>query len=122
MRNVLVGYVSLFLFSSFSYSMETADTFIIKAYDHKFKVLSPIKYKKQLAIIIYNKTLVSLVGHVKSSHSDPIQFVTVLPGKSKPVDIKMDKGELFWFTPISPSFQEVVLDIGKRAYEIPEKR
>ena len=72
MKNILVGYISLFLLSSFSFAKESADTFIIKAYDHRFKVLSPVKYKKNLSIIIYNKTLNNLVGHVKSSHSDPI--------------------------------------------------
>ena len=122
MKNNLISYFLVFLFSSSVYSNETADTFIIKAYDHRFKVLSPVKYKKNLSIIIYNKTLSKLTGHVKSSHSDKIQYVSIEPSKSKSLKINMDKGELFWFTPISPSFQEVVLDLGKRSYEIPEKR
>jgi hypothetical protein len=110
------------LFCSATFSGERADAFIVTAYNNKFKVLSPRKKLKEISVIIENQTLVKLIGQIISNDGSVHAMITIKPGKHKSVDLKFSKGVNYYFVPLSPSFQKVILDFGKEVYEIPSKK
>ncbi|OUR99953.1 hypothetical protein A9Q84_02675 [Halobacteriovorax marinus] len=112
----------LLLFSQTSFSLERADAFIVTAYNKQFKVLSPAKRTKKISVIIENKTLVKLIGEVVNENGTDREIVTIKPGKYKSVELVFEKNTKYYFIPLSPAFQKVVLDFGKKAYEIPSKK
>ncbi|CBW26980.1 hypothetical protein BMS_2174 [Halobacteriovorax marinus SJ] len=111
----------LFLISLYSFSFEKSEAFIVTAYTNKFKVLSPVKRTNKVSVIIENKTLVKLIGEVVTDKGVLKEMVTIKPGKYKSVELEFYKNSKYYFIPLSPSFQKVVLDFGRKAYEIPSK-
>lgn len=105
-----------------AHSIERADAFIVTAYNENFKVLSPAKRTKKISVIIENKTLVKLVGEVINEGETIREIVTIKPGKYKSIELEFEKNTKYYFVPLSPAFQRVVLDFGKKAYEIPSKK
>ncbi len=110
------------LFSNPSFSFEKSDAFIVTAFTNKFKVLSPVKKSKKVSVIIENKTLVKLIGEVATDSGSLRKIVTIKPGKYKSIELEFHKNTKYYFIPLSPSFQKVILDFGKKAYEIPSKK
>jgi len=119
MRFLLLVFI---FFSNSSYSIERADAFIVTAYNNNFKVLSPAKRTKKINVIIENKTLVKLIGEVVSESGTIRKIVTIKPGKYRSIELVFEKNTKYYFVPLSPAFQRVVLDFGKKAYEIPSKK
>ena len=115
-------FLVLMLFSTMIHSYEGSDTFIVKFFDEKVKVLAPKKFDKRLSVIVENKTLVKLRGKIENSQGSVLSFLSVNPNESYSVDLKIKKGQKVFFVPISPSFQKVRLEIGKASYEIPPKK
>ncbi len=117
-------YLLLFLFfiSLPTLSVEKSEAFIVTAYTNKFKVLSPVKRTNKVSVIIENKTLVKLIGEVVTDKGVLREMVTIKPGKYKSVELKFYKNTKYYFIPLSPSFQKVILDFGKKAYEIPSEK
>ena len=114
--------VILIIVSSFQASaLEKSEAFIVTAYTNKFKVLSPVKRTNKVSVIIENRTLVKLIGELVTDKGVLRKIVTIKPGKYKSVDLKFFKNTKYYFIPLSPSFQKVILDFGKKAYEIPSK-
>lgn len=111
----------LFLFSSSVHSLEKSEAFIVTAFTNKFKVLSPVKKTEKVSVIIENKTLVKLIGEVTTDRGSLRKLVTIKPGKYKSIELEFQKDTKYYFIPLSPSFQKVILDFGKKAYEIPSK-
>jgi endo-1,4-beta-mannosidase len=109
-------------FSTSTYSVERADAFIVTAFNKNFKVLSPAKRTKKVSVIIENKTLVKLIGEIVNERETIREIITIKPGKYKSVELKFKKNTKYYFVPLSPAFQRVVLDFGKKAYEIPTKK
>lgn len=113
--------ILLILFSSTVHSLEKSEAFIVTAFTDKFKVLSPAKKTDKVSVIIENKTLVKLIGEVVTDKGTLRKLVTIKPGKYKSIELKFYKNTKYYFIPLSPSFQKVILDFGKKAYEIPSK-
>lgn len=112
----------LMLFSFNTNAIESLEGFLVTAFDDRFKIISPTKYKPQMEVIIENKTLVRLVGKILINNQKNAQFVSVDPEKYQKLTIKIKKGDILHFVPLTPAFQEVELIIGNKTYEIPPKK
>ncbi len=101
---------------------EKSDAFIVRAYDSHYKVLTPSSLNKENSVFIYNHTLKNIIGKLENSRNNKIQHISISPGKYKAVDIKIRKGDEYYFVPLSPPFQKVILKTGIKAYEIPPRK
>lgn len=116
--------VSLFLLSQLStkaIGIETLSDFLVTAYDERFKVISPEKFKPNMEIVIENKTLVRLIGKITLNNRTVLEHVSIDSEKYKKINIKLKKGDILNFVPLSPAFQEIELVVGNKTYEIPER-
>ena len=100
----------VFIFSlQQGFAVESHDGFLVSAYDDRFKVVSPEKYKNPMEVIVENKTLVRLIGKIIINHDRIVSFSSVDPEKFQRVMIPLKKGDILHFVPLSPAFQEVEL-------------
>ncbi len=112
----------LLLLSKSIMAIESLDGFLVTALDDRFKVVSPAKYKPSMEIIIENKTLVRLIGKLSLNNQKAASFVSIDPEKYQKLTIKLKKGDILHFVPLTPAFQEVELIVGNKNYEIPPKK
>ena len=110
----------LFVYSAFA--IESSTGFVVTAYDDRFRVVSPLKFRSPMEVIIENKTLVRLVGKVVVNNKTNVSFTSVESDKYQRIMVNLKKGDLLHFLPLSPSFQEVELIVGNKIYEIPPKK
>lgn len=122
MFRVLLGLILFFQITANSYAIESLDGFLVSAYDDRFRVISPEKFKNNMEVIIENKTLVRLVGKITINHQTNASFFSVDPEKYQKANVKLKKGDVLHFIPLSPAFQEVELIVGNKTYEIPPKK
>lgn len=123
-KNLGCFFVLSLLFLSFKiHAIETSTTgFIVSAYDEKFKIISPEKFRNPMEVIIENKTLVRLIGKLIINNKLNAGFASVEPEKYQRIMVNLKKGDILHFVPLSPSFQEVELIVGNKTYEIPSKK
>jgi hypothetical protein len=105
-----------------AYCIESHDGFLVTAYDDRFKVVSPLKFKNPMELIIENKTLVKLIGKITLNHDKIVSFSSVESEKYQRIIVNLKKGDILNFVPLSPAFQEVELIVGNKTYEIPPKK
>lgn len=116
-------FLMISLFSTLAFSIERSESFIITARDKKYRVISPAKQGKNVSVIIENKMLVDLLGRLETINGHLLSFVKVKSNKYKSYNLKkMSYSDKIQFVPLSPSFQEIVLKLGTKEYEIPPKR
>ncbi len=102
---------------------EYAETFVVKMFDKKVRVLAPEKYSPNLGVIIENKTLVYQLGRIETLSGKRLATRRVAPNGTEVVDLKkIDKNDRIFFVPLAPAFQSVELKFGRTSYEIPPKR
>jgi hypothetical protein len=94
--------------------------FIIQINDRSMSVLSPEKKKVMFAVLVENRSLSDQVGKFVVGNKI-LKFVSVQSGKTETVEIENKSNSPVVFIPVSPAFQEVPLNFGKKAYEIPSK-
>ena len=104
------------------HSYEKADAFIIRVYDKRFKVLAPAKFKKDLNVIIENKTMVPLIGKLQTLKGRVLKNLQLETNGFIAIKLRVEKHERIFFVPLSPAGQEVELIIGRKSYEIPPQR
>ena len=109
-------------FAPKSYGMESLDGFLVTAYDDRFRVISPDKFKNSMEVVIENKTLVRLIGKLVLNNKQATSYITVDAEKFKKAQVKLKKGDILHFVPLAPAFQEVELIVGNKTYEIPPKK
>ena len=121
---LLLTFISIFISLSYCsvYAIESSNGFVVSAYDDRFRVISPEKFKSPMEVIIENKTLVRLIGKVIVNNKINADFTSIDPEKYQRVMVNLKKGDLLHFVPLSPSFQEVELIVGNKTYEIPPKK
>jgi hypothetical protein len=112
-------YLIFFVFSFSSYAIESHGGFLVSAYDDRFKVVSPDKFKTPMEVIVENKTLVRLIGKIVINNDRIINFVSIDSDKFFKGLVPLKKGDILHFVPLSPAFQEVELIVGNKNYEIP---
>lgn len=117
-------FVLLFVlfFSANVAAIESLEGFLVTAFDDRFKIVSPTKYKPDMEVIVENKTLVRLVGKILINNQKNVYYVSVDPEKYQKIIVKIKKGDILHFVPLTPAFQEVELIIGNKNYEIPPKK
>lgn len=103
-------------------SYEKADAFMVTIMNKSIKVLSPARFNNPQGIVLTNDTLVKVVGKVIDENDKVLKFVSVEPGTFKSIEVKFKKSGKLYFVPMAPSFQEVELVFGKKAYEVPPKK
>ncbi len=112
----------LLLFSSNIFSIESLDGFLVSAYDDRFRVVSPEKFKPLMEIVIENNSLVRLIGKLIINQKKVVGYASIEPSKFAKLSTSLKKGDILHFIPLSPAFQEVELIIGNKVYEIPPKK
>lgn len=126
MRFIMKRFALLLLMICFfvqkSWAIESLDGFLVSAYDDRFKVISPEKFKPSMEVVIENKTLVRLIGKLTINKQTNASYISVDPEKYQKASVKLKKGDTLHFIPLSPSFQEVELIVGNKTYEIPPKK
>lgn len=110
----------LLLLPVFAFSQVKTESFIIQINDRSMKVLSPDKKKTMFSVLVENHSLSDQIGKF-SAGNKTLKFVTVQSGKTETVEIENKSATPVVFIPLSPAFQEVPLQFGKKAYEIPSK-
>lgn len=108
--------------SSTLQAYEKADAFMVTIFERSIKVLSPAKFNNPQGIVLTNETLVKVVGKVIDENDKVLKFVSIEPGQFRSIEVKFKKNSKLYFVPMSPSFQEVELVFGKKAYEVPPKK
>lgn len=104
-------------------AQQTSESFVVTAHDDHFRVVGPVGWKQGTSMTLQNKTLVTLFGEVQAgSERRKVGTFSVKPGEFYSMDLKLAKGEEAVLIPMSPSFQEVLLQFGRRPYEIPPQR
>lgn len=96
--------------------------FLVTAYDDRFKVVSPPQFKPVMEVIVENRTLVRLVGKIIINNEKSVSFLSINPEKHQKLTVKLKKGDILHFVPLSPAFQEIELIVGNKTYEIPPKK
>jgi len=114
--------LTLVLLSGKAFSIESLEGFLVSAFDERFKVISPTKFKPSMEVIVENKTHVKLIGKLVLNKTKTIQFFTVMPQEYQKVTVSLKKDDILHFIPLSPAFQEVELIVGNKNYEIPPKK
>lgn len=117
-------FVVLFLvLISGAMAQQTSDAFNVTAYDDHFRVVAPVAWKEGTSMILHNQTTAALYGEIRTVESGrTISSFSVRPHETLSVALKLQKNETAVLIPLSPSFQEVTLQFGKKPYEIPPKR
>ena len=119
MFKVIFKILIVMQFSTHAFGIESLDGFLVSAYDDRFVVISPEKFKPTMEVIIENKTLVRLVGKLTINRSTNASYISVESDKFQKANVKLKKGDLLHFVPLSPAFQEVELIVGNKKYDIP---
>lgn len=116
---VLIPLFLFFFVGISSWSYEKADAFVVRIFDDKVKVLSPVKDDPNLNVIIENKTLVDIRGKIENGYGEILYYVNVKSRGSRSFSLKRKLKEKIFFIPQSPPFQKVELKLGNKPYEIP---
>jgi len=115
-----MNFLFLFIVSSFLQAQVKTEGFIIQIKDQSVQVLSPEKNNKIFSVLIENQSLTDQVGKFMIGNKN-LNYVSIPSKKSETVEIENDSSLSVVFVPLSPSLQEVPLQFGKKAYEIPSK-
>lgn len=113
----------VFVTVSAAHSQQRSEAFIVSIYDKRVSVVAPDKRSKNLHAILKNNTLTTIRGKIQTNDNLVLGYVTLHEGDSESVKIgDIGSKRKVFFQPISPSFQEVQLRVGAKAYEIPPKK
>ena len=96
------------------------ETFVVQINDRSMNVISPDKKKDIFAVVIENKSLSDQIAKFTVGKK-LLKYVSVKSGRSESVEIENKTGKTVYFVPVSPAFQDVELQFGKKAYEVPSK-
>lgn len=128
-RFQILKFFTLFIFlylllgqHSFSQRIERSEAFLVTAMPNYYKVISPVRMKgKRVAVVIKNKTLSTIRGKFIDENNKNLKFVTIKSNAELSVEFEFNTKKKFYFVPLDPAFQKVILNIGKSAYEIPSQ-
>ena len=105
-----------------AFAIESSNGFVVSAYDDRFRVISPEKFRSPMEVIVENKTLVRLIGKVIINNKTNAGYTSIETDKYQRIMVNLKKGDLLHFVPLSPAFHEVELIVGNKTYEIPPKK
>ena len=99
----------------------SAGPFLVTIFDSKIEVVSPERHSYKLRATFHNKSNGRVAGKVQTRGGRVIDYVNLNSGESQSIPIGHIKGEVILYYPLSPSFQEAELVVGRAIYEIPAK-
>lgn len=102
------------------FAQVSSEAFIIQVHDRNIKVVAPEKARPLFSVIVENRSLSDQVGKFTAGEKI-LKYVSVRSGKNETVEIENKTSLPVFFVPVSPSFQDVELKFGKKAYEVPSK-
>lgn len=111
----------LIFLTSLAFGQSKTETFVIQIQDRSISILSPEKRKPVYSVLVENRSLSDQLGKF-TVQGKILKYVSVKSGMTEPVEIENKTGANVIFVPVSPAFQEVELQFGKKAYEIPSKK
>lgn len=107
---------------SLAQRMEKSEAFLVTAMPNYYKVVSPVRMNgSRVAVVLKNRTLSTIRGKFTDENDKNLKFITIKPDAELSVEFKFNTKKKFYFIPLDPAFQKVVLNIGKSAYEIPSQ-
>lgn len=101
---------------------EVSESFLVHTYSDRAKVVSPVKHKPTVSVVIENKSLVRITGKMVRASGKVDRYVVVMPRRYESFDVKIAKGETIYFVPMTPPAQTLALKIGSKSYEIPARK
>jgi len=111
--------ILLLIISFNTFSKEVQNTFIVDVYDNFVRVVSPKKITPKMNVIVNNRTLTKIYGHLQSPDDTWRSYFTLKSERTKTLPL-IDKGfKSFILYSQAPPFQEVWLKPGMKVYEIP---
>lgn len=128
-KNLILAPFSLFLICLIFWQFETqarmekSEAFLVTAMPDYYKVISPVKKRgSRVAVVIKNRTLSTIRGKFVDENDKNLKFVTIKADAELSIEFDFNTKKKFYFIPLDPAFQRVVLNIGKSAYEIPSQK
>lgn len=109
-----------FLLPIVSFAGPQVESFVIQIQDRSMTVLSPDKKSPFFTVLVENRSLSDQVGKFTVG-GKTTKYLAIPSGKSESVQIDNKSYASVFFIPVSPAFQDVELQFGKKAYEIPPK-
>lgn len=107
---------------SLAQRMEKSEAFLVTAMPNYYKVISPVRMNgSRVAVVLKNRTLSTIRGKFTDENDKNLKFITIKADAELSVEFKFNTKKKFYFIPLDPAFQKVVLNIGKSAYEIPSQ-
>lgn len=94
------------------------DAFRVTVLDRSVRLEAPSRVGKIYSVIVENKSLSDVVGKFHS-HGEDLKFVSVKANSSKSVEFSHQSKHLVYFKILSPAFQDLAMEVGKKAYEVP---
>jgi hypothetical protein len=119
---ILVFILMLIPGLGFTDTGRTSDAFLVTVFETYVSVVSPAAKKDKLSVIIENKTLTSIHGKFTDKEGKTLEHITIGPKSFEVRDLNTSQSDLTYFVPLSPPGQEVELVLGKKSYEIPQKK
>lgn len=114
-------FVFLFLFPLMAMAAQPKpETFVVQINDRSMNVWAMEKKKPLFAVLVENRSLSDQIAKFVVN-GKTVKFVSVKSGMSETVEIENKTNTNVVFVPVSPSFQDVELVFGKKAYEVPSK-
>lgn len=105
---------------SAAYAGPKVETFVIQIKDRSMTILSPDNTRSTFTVLVENRSLSDQIGKF-TVQGKLLKYLSVKSGEAKSVEIENKSSSNVFFVPVSPAFQEVELNFGKKAYEIPSK-
>jgi hypothetical protein len=110
--------LTFFLSSSVFCQVASFEVIIL---DRNTKVISPPKAQETFTVRVDNQSMTNIIGKFHAGGKD-LKFVSVKSLAQKVVEIQNPTKKNVIYTQMSPAFQDVVLEFGKKEYEIPQAR
>jgi hypothetical protein len=104
-----------------AYAQQRSDSFIIRMFDDKVRIVAPDKRQDQVSLIIENSGLSKVYASLEG-RKHIYKVFSLEPNSKKSFQLdEIVKNDNLTILPISPGFQEIPLIFGQKAYEIPPK-
>ncbi len=120
MKNILL-IIFILMLQKFTAEAKV-DAFFIKFYDTFVQVMSPEVKKKEVPLVLENKTMSKIVGELKGSKGTVFNRIAIPAHGFLSIQIDNQKNEQVFFIPLSPPAQSIELIWGQKTYEIPPRK
>ncbi len=116
-------YIFFLIFAGNAFGEGYSYSFILKILPSKILVTSPGDGANDLSVIIENKTVGPVWGHIVNEDGKILEYLGIPSHATRVATLKnYKKDKIYYFIPQSPPFQRVILEFNKSNYEIPPSK